>query len=83
MTPFNFYNASCISTYILNNEQKWDELHILYNKYINTISFKPNILKIMNFEQFKKQFMRLSTYEVSEPDNYIALPYFYEIYVAS
>lgn len=37
----------------------------------------------MNFDQFKKRFMKLSTYDVSEPDDYVALPYFYEIYVAS
>lgn len=82
-TPFNFYNVACLTSYILNNENDWDELHILYNRYINTISYKPNLLKIMNMDQFKKRFMKLSTYDVSEPDNYVSLPYFYEIYVAS
>lgn len=67
----------------MNNESNWDELHLLFNNYINTISSKPKILKIMNFDQFKKRFMKLSTYDVSEPDDYVALPYFYEIYVAS
>lgn len=49
-TPLNFNNVSTISNYILNNQTNWDELHLLYNNYINTISYKPKILKIMNLE---------------------------------
>lgn len=50
LTPFNFYNVSCMTNYILNQEDQWDELHILYNKYINTIRYEPKIIKVMNID---------------------------------
>ena len=48
--PHNFYNASCITTYLLNNFKDWDEIHLLFNNYINTISYKLKLLKIMNMD---------------------------------
>lgn len=50
---------------------------------MNTISFKLQLLKIMCLDQFKKRFLKLSSYEVSEPEETVSLPYFYELYVAS
>lgn len=55
----------------------------MYNKFINTISYKTEILKIMNKDQFGKWFKWLAIYDVSEPDEDVSLPYFYELYVAS
>lgn len=31
----------------------------------------------MNLESFKKRFMKLTVYEVSEPEDSVALPHFY------
>lgn len=55
----------------------------MYNKFINTISYKTEVLKIMSKNQFAKRFNRLCTYDVTEPDSDVSLPYFYELYVAS
>ena len=68
---------------MLSINKNFDEIHILYNHYINTISFKLKILKIMSINQFKKRFNKLSIYDVSEPDENVSLPHYYEIYVAS
>lgn len=82
-TPLNFYNASSLTGYILKSQPDFDEYHIMYNRFVNTISYKTEILKIMSKEQFAKRFSRLSTYDVSEPDSDVSLPYFYELYAAS
>lgn len=55
----------------------------MYNEYVNTISFKNKKIDIMNKNEFKKRFFKLSTYEVEEPDHEVASPYYYELYVAS
>ena len=82
-TPINFYNVSSLTGYILKSQPDFDEYHILYNRFINTIQYKPEILKIMSKDQFAKRFNRLCTYDVSEPDSDVSLPYFYELYVGS
>lgn len=82
-TPINFYNVATLTEHILNYDFKWDSLWILHNEYINTISWKIKNLQIMNKNDFKKRFYRLSTYDISEPDHDISMPAFYELYVAS
>jgi F0F1-type ATP synthase gamma subunit len=81
--PINFYNVSTLTNYILKNHNDFEEYHIMYNRFVNTIQYKSEILKIMSKDQFTKRFNRLCTYDVSEPDSDVSLPYFYELYVAS
>ncbi len=76
-------NVSSITNYILTRKTNWDTLEILYNDYINTISFKVKSLHIMNKNAFKKKFDRLAAYDVSEPDSDVSMHYYYEFYVAS
>jgi F-type H+-transporting ATPase subunit gamma len=81
--PINFYNVSSLTNYILKSYSDFDEYQIMYNRFINTIQSKTEILKIMSKNQFAKRFNRLCTYDVSEPDSDVSMPYFYELYVAS
>ena len=79
----NFYNVSTIVRYILDNYQGYDQINVMYNEYINIISFKTKTMEIMSEKEFDARFTRLSTYDVDEPEADVASPYFYEFYVAS
>ena len=56
---------------------------MVYNEYVNTISFNTKKIEIMNANSFYSRFSKLTTYEVDEPDLDVSSPYFYELYVAS
>jgi F0F1-type ATP synthase gamma subunit len=67
----------------LDNHKEWDNIWLLYNEYVNTISFNLKTLKIMSRKEFKKRFFNITAYEIEEPDYDISMDYFYELYVAS
>lgn len=81
--PLNFYNVSVVANYIINSNYQFDSINIFYNEFINSISSKVRIMKLMNAENFIKNFSHLCRYEVSLPENETAKNYFYELYVAS
>lgn len=55
----------------------------MYNKYINTISSKVEILRLIPMKEFQRKMSKLCLYEISEPDDDVSIPYFYELYFAS
>ncbi len=81
--PLNFYNISTMVNHILENFKDWDNIWLVYNEYVNTISFNIKKMEIMSRKEFDARFNRLSVYDVDEPESDVSAPYYYELYVAS
>lgn len=60
----------------------YESILIYYNEFKNSISFKIQSLELMPKKRFFKNFMRLTTYEVDEPDIEVSKHHYYDLYVA-
>lgn len=81
--PINFYTASAIGNHITNIEGDHEEIIIVYNEFINSLSQIVRRTKMMTKERFTKCFKNLVKYDVSEPEPEYASQYFYELYISS
>ena len=76
-------NISCISNMIQQAPYDYNKIVIMFNEFKNSISFKVNTIELMSKIDFFKNFRRLSTYDVSEPDPEVSKDYYYDLYIAS
>lgn len=61
----------------------YDQLVIIYNEFVNSMSQKMKKLTLDSKPQFLKKFELLTKYDLSEPDAEFAKQYFYDFYLAS
>ena len=80
---FAYQNVACIADIIRQAPYEYDEIHIYYNHFVNSISQKSKVLEIMSHRRFMEHFDSLSIHEVDEPEASYQRQYYYELYVAS
>lgn len=66
-----------------NVANDYDEMTIIYNEFVNTMSQKLKKITLVTKPQFLKRFELMTKYDLSEPDAEFAKQYFYEFYLAS
>lgn len=77
--PYTFDMAADITGEILNAE--FDQVHILYNKFVSAIAYTPSIMSIKPMTDPNDPF--LYAYDVSEEDDLEVLQNFYEYTLAT
>ena len=61
----------------------YDNIVLIYNEFINTISQKLRRITLISRPHFLKRFELMVKYDLSEPDTEYAKNYFFEFYLAS
>eukprot|EP00345_Euplotes_harpa_P004435 CAMPEP_0168325742 /NCGR_PEP_ID=MMETSP0213-20121227/4871_1 /TAXON_ID=151035 /ORGANISM="Euplotes harpa, Strain FSP1.4" /LENGTH=298 /DNA_ID=CAMNT_0008328289 /DNA_START=8 /DNA_END=904 /DNA_ORIENTATION=- len=80
--PVNFGLSLALSDKIIRASKDHDSICIFYNKFINAITFKPTMVRLMT-KRFHEsmEFQRL--YEMEKPDASTTVPALYEYYIAT
>lgn len=81
--PINFANTAAVANYIASAPYEFENIRIIYNEFINSISSKVRAVELLGRRAFLKSFSKLCKFDISEPESEFAKNYFYELYVAS